>query len=673
MSLSKKLESDRTNADMVSECEQEIRKLHHIFVTWFRGEKPLPDLKADLRERMLPNFSHVAPNGHMVKGRDVLIHYLSDKYQCYQDRVFRIDVYNVQLLWSSGNKFLASYEEWQSWDSSDESDEEKQQFGRLSTCLLERKNNKLRWVHVHETWMEAEEPFVAVEEPQANREEDSVMTGPAPPKASAFSTANKGPSTPVSANNPALLPRNDDDDDSDSEANVLLAPAKAAAPYDFSESSNHSDSKDASASTDETNLSELQDKVGDLKVIPDKNKMTPEERQFLENSQGILVFEDDETNANSYTPTSPMKSGGNKLDLDALMEDNHSDSQVSGDDPLLNSSQAMLSLHSAADASHKRHVSSRLEQYAQPLKWEGSLVGVSISGFDIGTSQGPIADSAWYKEHGRKLEKMAQPVSGGGKRKLCLPEMIFAVAHVAIEGHGIWMSWDATDCMEQWARQHAQIPIQSDKQVNGVSVLKTKDAALWAGRSKKNHHHKSSKDAVFHYDWSFSTPFANKVEGGAWLELDESGMRMELLTDKNVPILFFDEIVLYEDDLHDNGQVQYSVKLRVMPTCSYILARLWVRVDSVLVRCRETRVLVDFFGLKPKIFRDVTWRECEWSNLEAYGLPSSLRDWSCETGSETSEWNKLLQSLPEVELPEGMIRHAILEYGIDASGANNDE
>lgn len=71
-------------------------------------------------------------------------------------------------------------------------------------------------------------------------------------------------------------------------------------------------------------------------------------------------------------------------------------------------------------------------------------------------------------------------------------------------------------------------------------------------------------------------------------------MRMELLKDQSVPILFFDEFILYEDDLHDNGQCQYSVKLRVMPTCAYILARLWVRVDNIIVRLRETRVLIDF-------------------------------------------------------------------------------
>jgi hypothetical protein len=90
---------------------------------------------------------------------------------------------------------LASYEEWQSWDAAEgdanenntinddtegaSTDNGNQQFGRLSTCLLEKKLGKFRWIHVHETWMEAEEPMIVEEETPVD--EDSVMTGPAPP------------------------------------------------------------------------------------------------------------------------------------------------------------------------------------------------------------------------------------------------------------------------------------------------------------------------------------------------------------------------------------------------------------------------------------------------------------------------------------------------------------
>jgi len=50
-----------------------------------------------------------------------------------------------------------------------------------------------------------------------------------------------------------------------------------------------------------------------------------------------------------------------------------------------------------------------------------------------------------------------------------------------------------------------------------------------------------------------------------------------------------------------------------------------------------------------------------------------VRDWSNETGGETSEWNALLASLPEVELPKGLFKHSTLEYGLKSTGDDDDE
>ena len=55
------------------------------------------------------------------------------------------------------------------------------------------------------------------------------------------------------------------------------------------------------------------------------------------------------------------------------------------------------------------------------------------------------------------------------------------------------------------------------------------------------------------------------------------------------PILFYDEMTLYESELDDNGEMSMSLKVRVMPRCWYVLMRLWMRVDGVLIRLRETR------------------------------------------------------------------------------------
>ena len=679
-------------------CEVEICALHATFVTWFRGEKSLETLRNDLQQRMLPEFSHIAPNGHMVKGRDVLLQYLIDKYGCYQDRVFSIDVYNVELLWRKNNLHLVSYEEWQSWDDNNNMDQSengnsssgKQQFGRLSTCMLERSNEGVfRWVHVHETWMENEEPIIKNPIPQPPLDDETVMTGPALPRETSNTMSHSLPQS----SGKALGSSQYDDDDGDEESMFASDVSKTVASLPNVATKNDISETDDGVNVGDDDLDDEEEEDEDddeFEEEPEQNqsskvKLTPDEQKFLEASQGILVFEEDEDVAPSIvTPVSQRKLASNGITLDDLLESdripgsdygdgnfNNKSQNVQHADQINNSSQAMLSLHSAADASHKRHVSPVLAQYAIPLKWDDALVGVSIAGFDIGTSQGPIANAEWYTINNELLEDLAQPISATTKqkRKVILPEMVYPIAHVALEGHGIWLSWDATDCLREWASNHSHIAINATSEImhNGVSVMKSKDAKLWEQRIRQQQKgDMNDASAAFHYDWTYSSPFSVKMEGGSWVELEESGMRMDLLTDQNAPILFFDEIVLYEDDLHDNGHVQYSIKLRIMPTCAYILARLWVRVDQVVVRVKETRVLVDFFGIQPQVYRDVAWRSCSWDELAKIGLPTTVNAWSCENG-ETAEWHSLLQRLPEDKLPDGIIPNAVLEYGKSAS------
>ncbi|KAJ3932178.1 MAG: type 2A phosphatase activator TIP41 [Lentinula lateritia] len=56
------------------------------------------------------------------------------------------------------------------------------------------------------------------------------------------------------------------------------------------------------------------------------------------------------------------------------------------------------------------------------------------------------------------------------------------------------------------------------------------------------------------------------------------------------PILFYAEVPLFEDELHDNGSSALIVRIRVMPTCIFILSRFTLRVDGVLFRTFDTRI-----------------------------------------------------------------------------------
>jgi type 2A phosphatase activator TIP41 len=361
--------------------------------------------------------------------------------------------------------------------------------------------------------------------------------------------------------------------------------------------------------------------------------------------------------------------------------------------------------------SRRRHVSTDLEKYkAKPLVWNGHLVGISIAGWDIGTSQGPIGDATWFQQALETLEPMSQYKLSSKKeteRKLVLPEMVFPVAHVVLErrskknkhGNDLFVSWDAMDALKEWAEAHQAIPLPSSSSSNnnnnatttttsieeeekdnteatpsvsfrGVSVLQSSDATLWKRKQQDNSssstesitsNNNIAASTVFHYDWTYSTPFCGKVYGTRvqWKSLPKSGMPMNLLTDQSVPILYFDHLVLVEDDLHDTGQMQYICKVRVMPTCAYILSQLLVRVDHVVVRVRECRLLVDFGA--QTMYRDVTWRECPWHDLAAHGLPTEVRAWTSST--EAPAFMQLLSKLPTVDsLPRDLLPYAKLSY-----------
>lgn len=73
------------------------------------------------------------------------------------------------------------------------------------------------------------------------------------------------------------------------------------------------------------------------------------------------------------------------------------------------------------------------------------------------------------------------------------------------------------------------------------------------------------------------------------------------------PILFFEEVLLYESELDDNGISVVSCKIRVMPDRMLLLCRLFMRLDKVLVRIRDTRIYIDFNT--GKVIRDYTEKE----------------------------------------------------------------
>lgn len=110
-------------------------------------------------------------------------------------------------------------------------------------------------------------------------------------------------------------------------------------------------------------------------------------------------------------------------------------------------------------------------------------------------------------------------------------------------------------------------------------------------REKK---HEGITEIVKPFDWSYSTDYKGTTNSRTLMfEPSMSPIPLELLKRPD-PILFFDEVMLYEDEMADNGITLLSCKIRVMPARLLLLCRFFMRLDNVLLRIRDTRVYIDF-------------------------------------------------------------------------------
>lgn len=116
--------------------------------------------------------------------------------------------------------------------------------------------------------------------------------------------------------------------------------------------------------------------------------------------------------------------------------------------------------------------------------------------------------------------------------------------------------------------------------------------------------------------WSFRNRFVGKwefVPAGSIeaqpLALDAApegtGIDYAMLKDQSLPIRFYTAFDVYEDDLHDGGMSKLIVKARVMDPCYFVLLRLVVRVDGVVLVTRDVRIFHKFGRGEPIVVEEV--------------------------------------------------------------------
>lgn len=240
---------------------------------------------------------------------------------------------------------------------------------------------------------------------------------------------------------------------------------------------------------------------------------------------------------------------------------------------------------------------------------------VTVQGFKITSQKLPILKAG-------PIESMT------AKLGIAPPEMIFGDNFVSIEHSASkWaISFNAFGALDRVDKTGEKRP----------TVAYAKE---WA-RSRENTHQEKIKEVVKPFDWSYSTDYAGDVTGQ---EFKESTMPIPLdLLRRPDPILFFDEVVLYEDELADNGISMVTCKIRVMPQRLLLLSRFFMRLDDVVIRLRDTRLYVDF--AKGEIIREYAAKEEEYEKVRE-ALASRRND----VAAVLRDPNQLAEMLPVVD------------------------
>mmetsp|Transcript_24672 Transcript_24672/g.78890 ORF Transcript_24672/g.78890 Transcript_24672/m.78890 type:complete len:325 (+) Transcript_24672:58-1032(+) len=237
--------------------------------------------------------------------------------------------------------------------------------------------------------------------------------------------------------------------------------------------------------------------------------------------------------------------------------------------------------------------------------------GVKASSFEykgwrFDSVSGPILSTC---ERGTLTDKLSATAASKGLPSIVppLPEAIFGHSYLTMthEASGRTFSFDAAGAIACWMRESAH------KGSGGIRVT-TASLPSW----KKVADEQDLAMGASDYDWTFSTDYSGttgaesplspttEVEGAPaqWGVHTGSGLDMALLRRRDIPILHFVDLTLYEDDLGDNGESVVRLRMRVMPSCFLLLLRHALRVDGVLIRQHDTRVFHKFGS--PHVLRD---------------------------------------------------------------------
>lgn len=226
------------------------------------------------------------------------------------------------------------------------------------------------------------------------------------------------------------------------------------------------------------------------------------------------------------------------------------------------------------------------------------IPSISIDDWTITSCKKPILNSV-------ELEKWeSEYLPGLGT----LPEMIFGNNFIKIENvkHNWQIEFNALDALRLVSLEDTGIRvsyskdwIESKKRVNQNKNTTKKNNDVDVDEVEIDKFLKIVK----HYDWTYTTEYkgtihdddekSNEAVRYVFRRDDSAELPIDKLSRPD-PILYFDDMILYEDELADNGISLLTCKIRVMNERLLLLMRFFLNVDDVILRVYDTRIYVEF-------------------------------------------------------------------------------
>ncbi|GAA5980657.1 hypothetical protein JCM10908_001723 [Rhodotorula pacifica] len=230
---------------------------------------------------------------------------------------------------------------------------------------------------------------------------------------------------------------------------------------------------------------------------------------------------------------------------------------------------------------------------------------IALEGWTVTTTKRPILS-------------ISESDAASAALDLALPEICFGnnALRITHETSGFALEWNTIDMLRAVKKGEGW------DSVAGAGAVRVAYADEWT-RAQAASGSSTNLTVQKPFDWTYTTlhpgsstyPDSSTPAATDWRPAPPThpGIPLASLARTDIPILFFDEVPLFEDELGDNGIANATVRVRVNHESFFVLSRFALRIDNVLFRHFDVRTY-HAFGSN-EIIREIKGREAPYDLL----------------------------------------------------------